>query len=140
MVQNVLKIKCTLRTHQTSLYLNCCLFPNNYETEAKNMNNLLRKTSVATSITKWTQDVKLKSDENFCKQIGKGNVRKTKNHHIKILNQSLKSTWTTILAFHNKYSLEEPIEPHFRDEALITHVFKIKCGSLKSHSIEPNQP
>ena len=28
-------------------------------------------------------------------------------------------------------SLEKPIEPHFRDETLITHVFKIKCGYLK---------
>ena len=57
MVQNDLKIKCALKIYRTPSCFNLCFFPNNYKTKAKNMNNLLRKTSLATSIAKSIQEV-----------------------------------------------------------------------------------
>ena len=57
MTQNDLKIVCTLMTYQIPPCLNHCLSPYNHENEAKDMNSLLRKPSVVTSITKSTQEL-----------------------------------------------------------------------------------
>ena len=57
MAQTNLKIVCTLRTYQISPCLNSFLSPSNHGTKAKDRNNLLRKTSVATSITKSIQEI-----------------------------------------------------------------------------------
>ena len=57
MAQNYLKIVCALGTYQILPCLNHFLSPSNQETEAKDMNNLLKKTSVAASTTNSTQEV-----------------------------------------------------------------------------------
>ena len=57
MPQNGLIIVCTLSPYQIASCLNYYLSPSNHETKAKDRNNVLRKTLLAASITKSTQEV-----------------------------------------------------------------------------------